>query len=316
MASVAYPTPSYNGGGVTQLEYERLANPQAPDGCLGGNPAGQAMAYADGTGTRTVWIRANRRALVRGFVYESGGTAVPVNLPANTGGADRIDLIVLRLNRATWTVREDYQFGFSSLEPPAPLADTGSTGFWDFPLATARVGPGVSALSADKITPVAWYVGDDGQIQCTPTTRPPHDLGRVIWEHNPTGLPRQLVSNGAIWLAGAENFGQSAATAQSGYTLSNNVLYRRSGFVFCQLTAARNALMINGNTHTAGIIPADYRPPFVIQSAAVVPVQNLTPFLVVQPTGEIQITPRGADIAINNAVVVSSLTWPAAGLPI
>lgn len=316
MASVAYPTPGYNGGGVTQLEYERLASSQAPDGCIG-TPDGPPMAYADGTGTRTVWLAANRRALVRGFLYDTGGTAVGVNLPANTGGAARMDLIVLRLDRSSWTVREDYILGSSPTAPPAPLADPGNTGFWDFPLATAVVDPGVGSLTAVKVTPLAWYVGLDGQILCTPTTRPPHHMGRIIWEWPPSGAPRQLVSNAAVWLAGIEDAGQATVAALSGYTLSNNVIYRRNGLVFCALTVARNAVMISGNTHIAGTVPAGFRPPFVVQSIGGVPKQNITPYVVVQPTGEIQITPQsGADIAISNAVVIAPLTWPVAGVPI
>jgi hypothetical protein len=195
VASISYPSPTYNGGSVTDLEFERLTGQQAPDGLIG-TPTDLPLVYADGTGTRRVMVRANRRGLIRGFAFDSGATDIPLTLAANTSGSTRIDLIVLRLDRSTWKVTEAVVQGMPGAGAPSVTLNTGAVGVWEMPVASVTVVNGASTLAAGTVTPLAWYLGDDGQILCTPTTRPPHALGRAIYE--PAGGAR-YTSNGSAW---------------------------------------------------------------------------------------------------------------------
>lgn len=216
MTSVSYPAPGYNGGAVTDLEFERLVSSQAADGVIG-TPSAAPMVFADGSGTRVVRIRVNRRALVRGFMYDSGPNELTLTLAANTSGVTRVDLIVLRLDRATWTVFEGVVQGTPGAGAPAPSQNTGSIGVWDLPLAQVTVINGATSLSAGTVVPLAWYVGDDGQILCTPSTRPPGNAGRqiheidtdVTWESTGVNEPWRVLGNMVAVNSRAErdNFG-------------------------------------------------------------------------------------------------------------
>lgn len=195
MVSISYPSPAYNAGTVTDLEFERLSASQAPDGLIG-YPTDPALVYANGSGTRVVRIRPNRRGLVRGFEYDSGPSELTLTLAANTSGVTRVDLIVLRLDRATWTVKEAVVQGTPGSGAPSPTQNTGSIGVWELPLAEVTVTNGATTLSAGTVVPVAWYLGDDGQILCTDETRPPTAEGRMFtevdtdrtWHGNPLRL--------------------------------------------------------------------------------------------------------------------------------
>lgn len=220
MTSISYPSPAYNAGSVTDLEFERLTSPQSVDGVLG-HPADQPMAYADGTGTRRVMVRANCRALLRGFMYDSGATDLPLTLAANTSGATRIDLIVLRLDRATWMVTEAVVQGTPGAGVPTATRTTGAVGIYEVPIATVSVVNGASTLAAGTVTSVAWYVGDNGHIRCTATTRPPLEAGFTIWE---TDTGRQMIHDGSAWV----RVTPETKTGVESVSFSNMTSYSRS----------------------------------------------------------------------------------------
>ncbi|MER7167024.1 hypothetical protein ABT336_13280 [Micromonospora sp. NPDC000207] len=198
MASNSYPRPGFNDGEVIEALYERLVAPQAPDGLIGA-PTDQPLVYADGVGTRAVRIRAGRFALVRGFQFDSGDADITITLPANTSGASRVDLIVLRLDRSTWRVQETFIQGTAGQGAPSPVA---SPLFWDLPVAAVTVAHNAGTLSPTTVQPRAWYIGDDGQLRCTSTTRPPHQSGRRIWEHDTN---QEMQSTGSRWIVTAAN---------------------------------------------------------------------------------------------------------------
>lgn len=189
MASISYPRLNET---VSELAYERLVAPQAPDGLLG-SPSSEPLVYANGVGDRTVWLRANRRALVRGFIWDSGPSDIPIQLPANTSGMNRTDLIVLRLDRSTWQVKEQFIQGTPGSGAPQWSTNDGDIGFYDLPVASVTVPNNAAGLAADAVTPLGWYVNDDGLIVCTSSTRPPGAVGRIIHEIN---TDRWLMSPG------------------------------------------------------------------------------------------------------------------------
>lgn len=191
-------------------------NPMAPDGIIG-TPALSDLVYADSS-LLGVKIRANRSAMIRGLRWESGGTELTQTVDANTTpSTTRLDLIVLRLSRNPWTVGIAVVKGTPASSPTTPSPTYGvdtSTGVWELPLAVVTVPYNTATIGAGQCSFVGWYVGEDGQILCTSTNRPPHHPGRVITE---TDTGRGYVSVGGTWLALFGNV-QSAAVATSGTT--------------------------------------------------------------------------------------------------
>lgn len=306
MASVSYPSPAYNGGSVTDLEFERLSAPQAPDGLIG-VPSDLPLAFADSTGTRVVKVRANRRGLVRGFAYDSGATDIPLTCAANTSGATRIDLIVLRLDRTTWTVKEAVVQGTPGSGAPAAVQNTGAIGVWDLPIASVSVVNGASTLAAGTVTPLAWYVGDDGQILCTPTTRPPHSNGRRIRE---TTTGRTYESNGTTWVTLYDNSGTLSAQLFPGYTATQNSIRRLNGVVVFALTVRKNVTIAAGTDSFIGTVPTGFTPDFTVDGLALYwSASGQAVGLRVTSAGGIYIaTPAGMGINADRDVV-GQLTW-------
>lgn len=257
MASLSYPDPAYNSGALSDLEYERLAGPQAADGLIA-DPADPPMVWADGTGTRRVFVLSNRRALIRGFEYDSGPTTTTLTLAANGSGVTRIDLIVLRLDRATWTVREAVVQGTPGAGAPARTMNTGSIGVWEFPLAEVTVDPGASAIAAGQVVTRAWQIGSDGQIRCTDQTRPPHEQGRRIWEMD-TG--RLLVSTGSGWDTVREDTGWTSFSPIAGkWSSIECAVRRRNGFTSLRLRVSRIGSLSADTEDDVAVIPAGFRP--------------------------------------------------------
>ncbi|MBF9135332.1 hypothetical protein I0C86_41515 [Plantactinospora sp. S1510] len=309
MASNSYPRPDYNGGEVTELLYERLVGPQAVDGVIG-HPGDPAAVFADGSGTRTVKVRADKRALLRGFAYESGSSDIPIELPANTSGTTRVDLIVLRLTRSTWRIQEAYVQGTPGAGAPNGTYNTGDTGVYDLPLAEVTVAHNATTLAASTVTPVAWTVGVDGQIRCTSTTMPPHEVGRRVWQ---TDTARGLISSGSSWLVYAEETGESTMSLASGFTASNNHIKRRNGWVLCELTVRRTAAIIPANTNVqVATVPAGYRPPFLIQTNGVVPSGNQVVAFTISTAGAVVINSGPTGINANRSAIMATFSWPVA----
>ncbi|MER7331657.1 MULTISPECIES: hypothetical protein [unclassified Micromonospora] len=306
MASDSYPRPGNNSGIVTELMYERLASLEAADGVLG-HPGDTAPVYADGVGTRTVRVRANRRARVRGFMYDSGPEDVNVQLPANTSGTTRVDLIVARLDRATWRVQETYIQGTPGQGAPAPVRQV-TSGVYDLPLAKVTVAHNATALAPGTVAVACWYVGTDGQIRCTPDTRPPHEAGRVVWDT----VNGYLVSTGGRWLLGVEDSGLTALAMLNNFAANENHVQRRNGWAFADLTFRRPTAGMNGGTaYTIARLPDGFRPPFTYQTNAQCPSAQVTVTVAVREDGYINVNP-GADIPANRAVVLDALNHPVA----
>ncbi|MFB6392641.1 hypothetical protein [Polymorphospora lycopeni] len=266
MAESSYPDPS-----VTQLQHERLLGRLGPSGLLG-SPADLPLVYADGTGTRTTKIRANRQALVEGYGWENDGVEVTKTHAANSSGQTRIDVVVLRLSRSTWDVTSQIVQGTPGAGPPAVTMQTGSSGVWELPVADVAVASGATTFAGSVVTPRAWYVGDDGQIICTSTTRPPHSPGRQITETN-TG--QVLVSVGSQWLILREDTGWVPLTPAAGWGARLLQVRRLNGQVtlWCNVRRTGSTLAAN-TTSIITTLPTGFRPAVggeVIEIPAITP---------------------------------------------
>lgn len=313
MASNSYPRPGYNSGSLSSVEHEILTRLAIPD-AVHGHPNDAGPVLANTTATRTVNVRANIHAHVRGSFYQSGGTEIPLVLQPNTSGAPRIDRITLRLDRSTYIVKEHVLLGTPAANPVAPALrqDSGVTGFWDFGLADVRVENNASIITQDKITRRCWYIGSDGQIRCTSDTRPPPEAGRVVWEH-PAG--RYLVGTGNRWLVAVEESGKAAMTVNTSlFVATHNTLWRRNGWAWAELTANRPSGQLNPNTlYTVATLPAGYRPDSLFQFALVVPGNNQSVGVgSVSPDGLVRVNPGGKAIPAGYNFVCAIGSWPIA----
>jgi len=255
---ISYPRPGHNSGAVTNWEHELLAAVGAPDGVFGA-PGDPPVVYADGTGGLAVKIRAGKRGRLRGSVWDTGDSDIVVPLAANTSGSPRIDLIVARLDRPSgYEVTEHVITGTPASSPtvPSPTRQITPSGVYDLPLAAVRVEPGASAITGDKVTPLHWWLGNDGQIRCTSSTRPPHSAGLTIWEDG-----RLLVSTGTQWRAVSEETGWVNGAAASGWSASVFQVRRTGRLVESRIQVMRTGGDLSpGADVQIGTIPVGYRP--------------------------------------------------------
>jgi len=155
VADDSWPSAAHNSRAVNDTEYESLVAPYCAEGVIG-DPADTSVVYCDSTGTRVVKVRANKSALVRGFYWTSGTSDFSMtSLASNATGSTRQDLIVLRLDRSTWTVRIASKTGTAS--PPSLTQSFGSTGTYEIPIAQIAVPNGATTLAAGAVTMLAWY---------------------------------------------------------------------------------------------------------------------------------------------------------------
>lgn len=262
MASISYPRPGYHDGHITSVEQERLLAVAAPDGVYG-HPSDPAVVYADGTGGRVVKIRAGSRARVRASLWESGDTDIAVSVAENTSGLPRVDRVVLRLDRSAGFQLTEHVITGVPAQNPSPPALTrkyGEAEAYDLPMARVRVEPGAAAITADKVTRECWYLGEDGQILCTPSTLPPAAPNRQVWD---TTAARLLISDGTRWIIASEDTGWAPVTAAPGWAADGTGLYvrRLNGSVHLSMVLRRTGAKLTAGTDSLLCqLPAGFAP--------------------------------------------------------
>ncbi|TDC02274.1 hypothetical protein E1091_01100 [Micromonospora fluostatini] len=301
MVSFSYPNPDYNDGEVVEGEYERLMAPLTPDGLIG-HPSDDPPVFTNGVGTRVVRIIRSRRAYVRGFIYDSGGTDLEVTLAANTSGTTRVDLVVLRLDRSTWRVREAVITGTPGQGAPSPL-DTSA--YFDFPLAAVTVAHNASTLAAGATKLLAWYVRSDGQILCTGDTRPPHDQGRIVYE---TTTNRWLLSTGTRWRVQSEDTDWESLPLATGWSATINNLRRVDGVAYLLASPQRTGGNIGTGPVTLGNLPTGYHCSRVFEGLVNAPSSG-DGRIVVNPSGLVQLVLYHG-LEKNRFVNIHPLSWP------
>lgn len=246
---MAEESPLSSDGELTEYEYEWLAAAHQPDGLIG-HPDDPAPCYASGG---QIIVRAGQRGVLRGFPWASG--AVDVGRAVNTAGAARTDLVVLRLFRDEGhKTGTDVLLGTPGAGAPAPRTGTGPADWYEIPLAEYDVANGGIVAVRRR----AWYIGPDGQILCTKTTRPPHYPGRRIREID-TG--RSLESTGEEpWLSILDDSGWLNLAPAAGWGRNTLRIRRMSGVAYLHLDLDRSgASLAASTTSKLCTIPADYR---------------------------------------------------------
>lgn len=243
----SWPSSAHNSRAVTEAEYEALATSYLADGLVG-SPTDPTLVYADSTGMH-IKLRANRYALVRGQEFWSGPTESTVDIAAASGSA-RVDLAVLRLDRSTRAVTLEVKTGTAGAGAPTVQQDSGSTGLWEDQVMEIAVSPTAITINPTDTTNRAWYLVPGGGIACTSTSRPPHAMGRRIYESD-TG--RRYLSTGSSWLLTGEDTGWITLAAPAGihYTYDgypplirrlNGVVHLRAGDIRCTTSMTPTAV--------------------------------------------------------------------------
>lgn len=256
MSSHSLPSPTWNARAVSDTELEQLFHPQAGDGLVG-SPADADLVYADNSGMN-VKIRANRLAIVRGRLYDSGTSDITKTITANASGLTRVDLVVLRLTRATSAITEEVRAGAPGAGAPTATTDLGTTGVYEIPLATITVPSGDTAIGSSQVTALAWYLGEQ-PIVCTSATRPPHSPGQRIVE---TDTGRSYESIGSTWRVAYEDTGLVSLPAATGWTSNGTrtAYQRRNGITYLTVDNTRSGTAVSGAPSVMGVLPAGFRP--------------------------------------------------------
>lgn len=312
MAEESFPNTPHNARAVTEAEYEEIVAPTNGDGLVG-TPALTALVFADSTATRVIKVRANRGGLVRGFRWNSGGSERNISLSANGSGSNRIDLIVLRLDRdSNFEVTLEVVEGTPGNPAPAFTQTDSRTGVWEIPLAEVTVTPGATVITAAQCVEKAWYVSDSDGIVCKTTTRPPVKLGLIITE---TDTGKVLIGVGASFIVLFEDTGNVAVPAATGWALSNGTIRRRSGIVACRFVVQKTGSAVSSGAVLLGTVPAGYRPSVDISVVGFITggvEQHACRIVITASTGAITLTEYDANIIVGRFVVMSSTAWVAA----
>lgn len=259
MTEIWYPSLAHNSTAVTAEELELWGSIYAPSGVVG-VPTDSPLAFGDSSGM-AVKVAAGS-ALVQGGRY-ANSAVISLSITANSSGSTRYDLAVLRLDRAALdgpTVTAAVVTGTPGSGVPAPTQDAPGSGVWELPLASVEVASGAVTIAATDVKQIAWYVGEQVYV-CTPTTRPPHKLGRLISDS--TGV---WVSNGTAWvlIGGGPSGSTSSATPTiaTGWAAADiNYVRRNNGWANFGLEVKRTgASLTAGTLSQVATIPGGYRP--------------------------------------------------------
>ncbi|MFB7597266.1 hypothetical protein [Streptomyces sp. NPDC056160] len=243
---------------MTDLEYEQMAARFSDDGVYG-SPADPAIASA-GTGL-AVAIRPGAQASVRGHTWDSGSTVTTLPVDANASRTTRVDWVVLRLDRADWTVKAAIRPGTPGAGAPALVQDTGTTGVYEIPLALVTVPSGSGTVT---VTRAELYVGTRVR-PCTSTTRNPLATpGELGFEVDTGRLILRTVTGWATIYESSDVISIDSSVGLSWGWRVGSVLELRSGIVTLRLGTfeyVAPSLAANVESRLPVLIPEAYRPP-------------------------------------------------------
>jgi hypothetical protein len=255
MAQDSWPSPAHNARAVTDTEYEKIVARFSDNGVYGTPSDTAVVAAAAGL---NVTVRAGVYASVRGHAWTSGTDDTMLAIAANSSGQTRIDRVVLRLDRATWTVRAVVKQGTPGSGVPSLSQSTGDTGTYEIPLAEVTILSGAGSVTVAR---KELYVGS--RIRpCTSTTRNPVPVPGELAQELDTGVTR--LWTGDSWRAVFDDSGVVVVNSPLSawkYTV-DSVLQKRNGSVHLRLGSFQRAagtLAGADESRLPVLIPAAYR---------------------------------------------------------
>lgn len=232
MVQSSWPSPAHNTRNVTDPEYEKIAARFSDDGVFG-VPSDTSVIYTT-TGLQ-VFVRADKYASVRGHAWSAGTVDDTLTITSNASGQTRIDRVVLRLDRSTWTVRAVVVAGTPGSGAPALTQDTGDTGVFEVQLARVTVPNGAASVT---VTREELYVGS--RVRVCKSTDPNlfPQLGEIQYE---TDTGRWVAWNGTSRVVIYEDTGK--LTLGSGFStwesFSSNYGRKHNGLVSLRVSVRR-----------------------------------------------------------------------------
>lgn len=321
MAYESFPNQEHNNRAVSLAENEQLLTPLGLTGLVGYN--GQKPVYADGTGTRTVKIRAGVAATIRGTRFNNLTETLVASdqIVANSSGQPRIDLLVLRLNRAAtapkqFTISPVVITGTPAASPLAPTPVRNSTmdgsGVWDLPLCEIAVPNGAGSFADTALTNKAWWVTGSGYVGFD-TARPPVEAGVIFQAAGDSGISYIGTSAGS-WVriysdTGAVNIGP----VPSGWDADPFTATRQGDLVVMNARLVRTGGTIaNTSSVTMGRVGVGYRPKDAVYGVYHCSYPDHSSHVTVNTDGYVTFvgTSNGDPIGQGSSVY-ANLTWPA-----
>lgn len=171
---------------ASELRWSRMARRWGLDGVHTTDP-NSTFLKVTASGTDTVQV-AEGWAFVNGFYYETDGVTNR-NVPANAGGAARVDLVVLRASYDANSVTAVYKTGGLT----APSLQQDEWGVWEIPLAQCTVGAGSSVVTAANVIDRRYLTGR-GVVPSIPGGRRSSIKNQLLVEDG-----KLYVGDGADW---------------------------------------------------------------------------------------------------------------------
>jgi hypothetical protein len=185
MAEFAMP---FDGSPIaTQASWSRVASRWGLDGVHATDPSSTALKVT-GSGVSTVAV-APGRAFITGLYYRNDSVK-NLDVPANAGGAARVDLVVIRADQPAKTITAEYKTGGTT----APTLTQEEDGIWEIPLAQCTVAAGSSVVTAANVLDRRWFTGR-GAVPSAPGARRPSIKNQLLVESGAL-----YVGDGADWL--------------------------------------------------------------------------------------------------------------------
>jgi hypothetical protein len=177
----------FDGSSIaTELQWSRMARRWGLDG-IHALDATSTTLKVTGSGTTTVSV-APGMAFVNGFYYHLDATK-NLSVPANSGGAARVDLVVLRADQAANAVNAFYKTGGTTAPPLTQVED----GVWEIPVAQCTVAAASTVVTAGNVLDRRYITGR-GVLPSIAGARPPALKNQLMVEDG-----KLYLGDGATW---------------------------------------------------------------------------------------------------------------------
>jgi hypothetical protein len=305
MAGVSWPSPTHNSRSVTDAEYGHIA-PWNSDGIF---PAATDLVYADSSGMQ-VHVRANRYGTIQGHAWWSGSSEYSLTVAANSSGLNRVDTVVLRLDRSTWNADLAVRQGTPGAGAPTLVRNVADTGVWEFPVADVSVDNGVASIAGTKVkSRTLLQSGAIRPCNSIADIQAVLNVGDLVYE-TATGRWMAWTTAGAALLyqdTGYQNLTITGLWSNGGFApqlrLVNGVVYLRGS-----ITRTTGTLQSTDTNSPIATIPAAFRPAGSHNWAAVTSVMGHVRLQVDFASGLLAIVDLSADITVGRVVYLDT-TW-------
>lgn len=314
MAYHTYPTLAWNSRAISLAEHEQLHFSHG-SGLL--NYDGTKPVFADSSG-RQVKLKAGVNALIRGqrFVVDSETIIDNTMIVANSSGQTRIDLVVLRLDRAAsspnaFRVIPAVITGTPAASPIAPSpvrnpAGTSGADFWDIPLAEVTVANGATSLADSTVKNRAWWVTSSGYTGFD-DAKPPVEPG-VQFRSQDAGIT-YIGTAGGKWLPIHYNSGWKPLNVPDGWNALTFDFGRTADLVVGNIRLQRTGGNYGATANFQfGILGDAFRPSKSVWAPYQCTIPEHSGHLLVQPDGLIVFA--GTSQPVNTgANIIANPSW-------